>query len=235
MRISPPDLSMAWKRALAELVLIVGGVLIALAFDSWREERHERQQEVAYSQQLLLDLQETEERLQGTIAGDQEVLDRINRVLDRAFRGPLPPPDSFNIRTGYSPFRPLTGTQRALVQGGDLRLLRNDSIRFKLIAYSALIDASEALLRHTEAAIWNSTDRAIHAQIRHSQSSAPLDNGGTPGWREIDVAAALHDPDLVSALESHALASRNRIGNLRRLEEPLSDLIRLVEAELKRR
>lgn len=148
MRISPPDLSMAWKRALAELVLIIGGVLIALALDAWREERHERQQEVAYLQQLLLDLQETEERLQVSIAGDSGQLDQIRRVLDRAFRGPLPPPDSLALPTGYEQFRPLTGTQMTLVQGGDLRLLRSDSIRFKLIAYSALLDASEALL-HT--------------------------------------------------------------------------------------
>lgn len=227
--------STVWKRAFGELVLIVGGVLIALALDSWREEQQERQQETAYLQQLLLDLRETEERLNRSAAGDSAILGEISRVLDRAFRGKPPPGDSFDISLGYSPFRPLIGTQMALVQGGDLRLLQSDSIRFRLIAYSALMDATEALLRHTERLIWNMTEPIIHGQVRHSQSSAPSGIAETPAWREIDVAAALSDPALVSALQTHALASRNRIGNLRRLEEPLSELIRLVEVELKRR
>lgn len=121
-------------------MLIVGGVLIALAVDSWREERQECQQEVAYLQQLLQDLRETEQRLQGTIAGDSGNLGEVNRIIDRAFNGPLPRPDSFDISIGYDQFRPLTGTQMALVQGGNLRLLQSDSICFKLIAYSAMIE-----------------------------------------------------------------------------------------------
>lgn len=235
VRISRHGSSMVWKRALGELVLIVGGVLIALALDSWREGRHETQQEVAYLEQLLLDLRETEERLQLSIAGDTEYLDEVNWLLDRAFRGPPPPADSLGVPTGYSEFRPLTGTQVALVEGGDLRLLRSDSIRFELIAYSALIDATETVLRHTETLIWNSTDRLIYSQARHSQFAAAFGSTKTGGGQAIDVAAALNDPDLVAALQAHVAASRNRIASLRLLEEPLSNLIRLVEAELELR
>jgi hypothetical protein len=224
-----------WKRVVGELALIVGGVLIALALDAWWDGRQERKQETAYMTQLLVDLQETQSRLRASIAGDTETMEFVGAVLERAFSGPFPPADSLRLPTGYTQFRPLTGTQVALVQGGDLRLLRNDSLRFALIAYAALIDATEAILRHTESLIWNSTERVTLGRARHAQSIVPTRENGMRRWGQIDVVAALNDPELVSALQLQATASQNRVRNLQRLEDPTSDLIRLLETELGRR
>ena len=223
--------SLKWKSVLGQLALIVGGVLIALAVDSWWANRQERGEERAYLEQLLSDLRETESRLENSIAGDVGMLDRVSLVLDRAFNGPLPPSDSLDLPTGYSQFRPLTGTAMALVQSGDIQLLRNDSIRFRLIAYTALINATETLLRHTETLIWNSTERKFLGRVRHSRSANVR---GDVAWGTIDVAAALSDPELVSALEVQAAASQNRISNLRRLQEPTTELIQLLATELGR-
>ena len=54
-------------------------------------------------------------------------------------------------------------------------------------------------------------------------------------WGQIDVVAALNDPELISALQVQATASQTRVRNLQRLEDPTSDLIRLLESELGRR
>jgi len=156
-------------------------------------------------------------------------------MLERAFSGPFPPVDSLRLPTGYSQFRPLTGTQVALVQGGDLRLLQSDSLRFALIAYAALIDATEAILRHTESLIWNSNERVTLGRARHAQTIVPTRENGMRRWGQIDVVAALNDPELISALQVQATASQNRIRNLQRLADPTSDLIRLLESELGRR
>lgn len=217
--------SVPWKRALGELVLIVGGVLIALALDSWWQGREDRDREAAYLHQLLADLRETQSRLEESIAGDDRMLEWVRFVLERAYNGPPPPADSLDLPMGYNQFRPLTGTQVVLVQSGDLQLVHSDSLRLGVIAYTALVDATETLLRHTETLIWNSTERVIRARALHSRR---------PGnrWGTIDAAAALGDPELISALEVQAAASRNRVRNLRRLEEPTADLIRRVEAEL---
>jgi hypothetical protein len=94
-------------------------------------------------------------------------------VIGRALRGPLPQADSLELPTGYNQFEPLTGTLAALVQGGDLRLLRSDSIRFELIALSALIHETETILRHTETLIWNSTERVILGRAPLAVCSAP--------------------------------------------------------------
>lgn len=221
--------SLNWKPVIGQLALIVGGVLIALAVDSWWENRQERHEERAYLEQLLADLRETESRLESSIVGDVEMLDRVSRVLDRALNGSLP--DSLDLPTGYSQFRPLTGTATALVQSGDIQLLRNDRLRFRLIAYTALINATETLLRHTETLIWNSTERKILGTLRHTRSS---NVHGNVAWGTIDVAAALSDPELISALQVQAAASQNRIRNLRRLQQPTTELIQLLATELGR-
>ena len=75
MRLDVARLPLPWKRLLAELTVIVGGVLIALAVDSWSERRQEREQAEAYLEQLLMDFQETERRLHATIAEDTKTLE----------------------------------------------------------------------------------------------------------------------------------------------------------------
>jgi hypothetical protein len=232
MRLDLTGSSVPWKRLFAELAVIVAGVLIALAANSWWERRQERNHAEQYLEQLLVDFQETERRLRGTIAADSSRLEGVNAVIGRAFRGPLPQPDSLELPTGYNYFEPLKGTLTALIQGGDLRLLRNDSIRFALIAFSALIDETVTILRHTETLIWNSTERVVIGRARHSQSV----RRGTPSghtWGQVDVAAAMNDPEIISALQIQAVASQIRLFNLHRLVEPTSRVIRLVQAELK--
>lgn len=226
------ELSLPWKRLFAEFGVIVAGVLIALAVDSWWERQQEQKQAEQYLQQLLVDFQETRRRLHGTIAGDSTTLERVSSVLDRAFRGPLPSADSLDLPTGYNYFEPLTGTLTALVQGGDLRLIGNDSIRFELIGFAALIDVTKTILHHTETMIWHSTERVALGRARHSRSAAQRAVNNGRDWVPVDVAGALNDPEIISALQVQAMASHIRVYNLGRLEEPTIRIIGQLKAEL---
>ncbi len=225
-------LSLPWKRLIAELAVIVAGVLIALGTDSWWEQRQERRQAEAYLRQLLVDFRETERQLQNAMAGDTEKFALANAVIDRAYRGQFPPPDSLELPTGYHYFLPVTGTLTALVQGGDLRLLAGDTLRFELVSYSSLIDETKTVLRHAETLIWNSTERIAHGRARHSQSAMRRAANDGSSWGQVDVAGALNDPEIISALQIQAAASQIRLFNLRHLQEPTSRLIRLIQAEL---
>jgi hypothetical protein len=224
--------SLPWRRLLAELAVIVAGVLIALAADAWWGRLQERKHAEEYLEQLLVDLQQTAGRLRGTIEADSTRLEQVSTVIDRALRGPLPPADSLDLATGYNYFEPLRGTLAALIQSGDLRLLRSDSIRFELIAFSSLLDGTETILRHTETLIWNSTERLALGRARHSQSAARRLANAERGWGQVDVAATLNDPEIISALQVQAMASHMRYYNLGRLEEPTGRIIRLIQAEL---
>jgi hypothetical protein len=232
MRLGLAGSSLPWKRLLAEFAVIVAGVLIALAVDAWWGRRQERERAEEYLEQLLVDFQETERRLRGTIAGESERLERVNRTIDRALHGPLPHADSLDLPTGYNQFEPLTGTLAALVQGGDLRLLGSDSVRFELIAFSTLIEETVTILRHTETLSWNSTERVILGRARHSQSAALGEANAGRAWGQVDVADALNDPELFSALQVQAVASQVRLFNLGRLQDPTSRIIGLIQAAL---
>jgi hypothetical protein len=72
------------KRVLGELLLIVAGVLSALALDSWWEDQQDRQEETGYLEQLLLDLRDMENRVQASMEGDSSMLVRVGGILDRA-------------------------------------------------------------------------------------------------------------------------------------------------------
>jgi hypothetical protein len=226
-------LSLPWKRLIAELAVIVAGVLIALAADSWWEQRQERQRAEAYLEQLLVDFQHTERQIRNAIGGDNRKFESASRVTDRAFRGQFPPADSLDLPTGYDYFLPPTGTLTALVQGGDLRLFRSDTLRIELVAYSSLIAGIETALRHTETMIWHSAERVILGRARHSHSASRRGANAGSGWGQVDVAGALNDPEIISALQVQAMASQLRLFNLRRLEKPTSRLIQLIQAELR--
>jgi hypothetical protein len=232
MRLGRPGSSVPWSRLFAEFTVIVTGVLIALAADSWWERRQEQHHAREYIEQLLVDIQATERRLRSTIETETQRLEGVNSVISRALRGPWPQADSLELPTGYNYFEPLKGTLTALIQGGDLRLLRSDSIRFELIAFSAVIHETETILRHTETLIWNSTERILLGRARHSQSAARREANAGRGWGQVDVAGVLNDPEVISALQVQAVASQVRLFNLGRLEEPTSRIITLLRAEL---
>jgi hypothetical protein len=232
MRIEREGTSVPWGRLVAELAVIVAGVLIALAVNSWWERRQEQNHAREYLEQLLVDVQTTERRVQGIIDTETRRLEAVNSVISRAFSGSWPQPDSLELPTGYDYFEPLVGTLTALIQSGDLRLLRSDSVRFELIALSALIHETEAGLRHTESLIWNSTERVAAGRARHSQSAVRRGANAGRGWGQVDVAGVLNDPEVISALQMQALATHLRIFNLGRLEEPTSRIVGLLRAEL---
>jgi hypothetical protein len=221
------------KRLFAEFAVIVVGVLMALAADAWWEARLERREARNYSERLLVDFQETQRRLRGTIAGDTETLEFVNAVVDRAFRGVFPSPDSLELPTRYNQFEPLTGTLTALVESGDLRLIQNDSLRFELVAFLSLLETSEQFLSHTETMIFDSIERVTLGRARHSQSASRQAANRGSGWGQVDVRGVLNDPDIIGALQMQAGASQMRIFNLRRLEEPIERIIHLAEAQLR--
>jgi hypothetical protein len=225
--------ALPWKRLFAELGVIIAGVLIALAVDSWWERRQERQRADEYLEQLLVDFQRTAGRLENTIVADTDWLQKSTSALARALDGPWPPADSLELPTGYNYFEPLTGTLAALIQSGDLRLVRSVSLRSELIAYSSVIQETKSVLRDTEAMIWNSTQRVLAGRTRHSQSAGRRAASGGRGWGQVNVAGALNDPDIISALQVQAMSSQIRVFNLERLKEPTSRIIDLIRAELR--
>lgn len=227
-----------WKSAIAELGIIIAGVLIALGADSWWEVRTDRQRERAYLQQLLADVRETELRLQSSITEDSTHLARAARFLEAASlfhrassrHGALPSADSLAMwaAPGYEPFVPLTGTYTALLQGSDMQLLRDDSIRYHIISLSAAVASMQEVLRGTEAQTWRNSE-LVGLGLRKSM----IPPSGTMPWRNgVDAEALLQDPQVLNAVEMQHTVGSNRLWALRSLKVPTATLRRLLVSEL---
>ncbi len=125
----------------AELTIVIAGILIALAIQSWADGRDDRDHEQQYLRQLRADLLETE-RLVLRDDSVHRVRDRSGVMLLHAFFTPQRPPrDSVLVwalnATWYEPRRPILGTAEALVATGDLDLLQDLAMRTAVTAYLA--------------------------------------------------------------------------------------------------
>lgn len=132
----------------AEYLIVVLGVLTAVALNAWWGERQDRASERAYLGQLAADLQETERRF---AEADQRVAfadEGRTRLLHAFWEPDASPKDSVlswaDVAAYYEDPRSVLGTVTALLSTGDFNLVRDDSIR------SAVTGFAEAEERYAE-------------------------------------------------------------------------------------
>jgi sensor c-di-GMP phosphodiesterase-like protein len=124
---------------LAEFVVIIVGVLVALGIDEWRDTLQDEEREQEYLEQLAADLQVTTDMFV-TAAELNAPWERAARQLAEIFeRGE--PADIETVRqiladagTFDNPV-PVLGTADALISTGDLRLIRDPKVRTAITRY----------------------------------------------------------------------------------------------------
>ncbi len=138
----------------AEYLIVVLGVLTAVALNAWWQGQQDAAHEQDYLHQLLADLNQTEEHFErmGPWHGIRDV---SAAKLVRSFRsGSTPPADSVvhwawrASQVDRSTF--VTGTATALVETGDLNLIRDDSLRSSITQYIDLIGEEKASMAHND-------------------------------------------------------------------------------------
>ena len=155
MRTSRFAKAVNWRYAIGEAVLIVIGITIALAFDSWWEYRKEREDE----SKILLQFQKTLggdiERSGASIERFEEMEQGIKRLMGRLEQGVPYPSDMdslFAFCRGWTRFTPNRGPYEALKSKG-FDLVSNEALRMNLIDYyenqhSSLVVTSEETRIH---------------------------------------------------------------------------------------
>jgi hypothetical protein len=118
-----------------EFIVIVTGVLVALAVDAWVERRQERRLEVSYLLRLEEELRQDSVRIEG---GLQFLADVDSTLLELSrLRSGLPPRDSLRLVQGLIPAR-VRGLPGSLSQStfddlrstGAIRLISDPRVRF---------------------------------------------------------------------------------------------------------
>lgn len=133
---------------LGETLIVVVGVLIALAVDSWREERRDERTEEQYLSSLLEDLESDFAELDraGSQARTATASARtVLQVLEGQAR-PLPG-DSLAHAVEYAGFLYFPAyfpyTFDELVSTGNLRIIRDPELRREIAAYYNLIESEK--------------------------------------------------------------------------------------------
>lgn len=126
-------------KLLTEFVVIVAGVLVALTAESWWSDRQDQERVEGYLEQLLTDLDATEEHLRGLVTSRENTVTSGSRLLDALSQPTLPPGDTLDSLVGrlarLEIFRPTLGTVDALVETGDLRLIGDSEVKRLLLRY----------------------------------------------------------------------------------------------------
>jgi hypothetical protein len=129
-----------WPRAIGEFVIIVMGVLAALAVDEWRGEYNDRKTEVDYLSRLRVDLERDIDEFSSQLQLLQTKADFLQSLLDNTIESQFSEnPRALMEAKVYSSFRGLPDTVSTtfdeLKSTGRLALIQNLVIRDAMSKY----------------------------------------------------------------------------------------------------
>lgn len=161
MRLSRIISAANWRYALGELILIVSGILIAIAANSWYENRALRSEEIRVLSQIGISLEEDHQTL-------LRVSERLNRFSNSGLQlydfllSAEPVSENitslFNVINGVAPLGLRTAPFEALKSRG-FDLISDESLRIQLI--ELYDDSYERAVRN----VMQDTER-VHENIR---------------------------------------------------------------------
>ena len=133
-----------WRVLGVEFVVVVLGILCALAADSWWERVQEERIETGYLLRLSGDLQMSRDSLEEDLATHRKWADSTRLVLIELKTGPNLSgaellQEAIGFAIGLSVWYPYHTTYEELLSTGKLALISSDSLRAALGAYDRLV------------------------------------------------------------------------------------------------
>jgi len=133
---------------LRELLIVIVGVAIALAAESWWSGRVDSRREVDYVEALRVDFHENVDSLRSSISLHRDIQQATSLLMSvSAGQAQRPPVDSLRALAwlGFSTavFSPITTTYDNLVATGDLKLVSDGDLRRLLARFDAQLGKKE--------------------------------------------------------------------------------------------
>lgn len=150
-RIANRLLERSWASFAVELILVVAGILIALAIDGWNADREDRRSERAYLELLVRDLGQIESQLQEQIEFETGIATAAVALHD-LIQNDDPARHSRQIGqmlTGIASRRTLVLDSAAytdLLSTGNLGLIQDRDLRDRIIRYFADSERRELII-----------------------------------------------------------------------------------------
>lgn len=215
-------------RLAAEFLVIVIGVLVALAVDAWAQARQDSVRELAYLRDLSDELQASIETGSAVVESETQLREYLFSLSDALHEGQPASADSlafwFENTLRSTSYRPASAIADALVETGDLSLIRDPDIRRLIIEYRGqaqqmrdVVNVFDASSLEAVASINRRVDRRAIRQNSLDQVE----------WQRI-----ASDPVVRGDLGTHGIAVSARLANARGLVDVARKLREEVAAEL---
>lgn len=238
---SPDWKSLDWRYALRELVLIVAGILIALAINAAWTNRLNRQEERQALVRLQLEFSLNASRLRETRAEHEQIGSELRRLLHyvgpsgaTAQTGTHPPDSLLSVLRDWWTFDPVRGTLNSLIMSGTLGLIQNDSLRIALAAWPDLVEDMNEDEREDRGAVRNHLIPLLYGTLQYrtlvdsSASAARDDSANVPERLDLLRSAALENWIVDRIIASDAVL-REMVQvelNLQRIRESIAEELR---------
>lgn len=145
--------SSQWKSSvrwfLSEFVVVVAGILIALALQAWWQNRQDFARGAEYQRQILADARATERTLRTSLVLDRAHYSATKSLINALYAADIPTRDEalqwLQSRPGwFADPRPVLGNVNALIETGDIRLVADPKTRAAIIAYASTMETAWA-------------------------------------------------------------------------------------------
>jgi hypothetical protein len=217
-------------RLAAEFVVIVVGVLVALAADAWWESRSEARQRAVLLEALSDDFAVAERRLGAVRRIHTSVTARSESVLDFGETGSVPAEyqDSLDLLIGghfhRANYEPPTGAFETALASGRIDLLGDDRLVSELTQWSATV----ARLQGTEDRLADDFYERIYPYLAARLDLEDLDKGFAEfeevPWDQGPAASyrLVADQEFLSLIYFHWVLGKNALGRVAQVEEALA-------------
>ena len=232
-----PSLKSTTGRAIAEIAIIIVGVLLAFQVENWRMERDSRDQEAAQLAALRTDFLENISRLREVIALQKSVVDAQSRLLRIANQLDPRPTESelgsvITEAQSFYRLKAVMGAYQSLVSSGDLRLLRNSELRAALAKFADTLGDGyddEELGTLLRVQMFASMSKSINVL-----STFSADYGGFEWLSELslgpDFESLLGNQDYLNHIAILAVAERGQVRFYEDLLELANRILAILEA-----
>ena len=226
------------KKAVAELAIIVLGVLIALQAEGWVEGRRDNERERVQLEALAADFEQNLERIDGVISRQQRTLHAIGGLF-RLADGTDPPPEADSLSTLvaraniFQRFEPILGAYEGLVASGDLGLIESRELRAELASFASeaqngFEDRAQADLYHVDLnrvaartiPFWTALPQSFTQRLGY--------DGGPEGAQMWPLVESREYMGLMTAV---GIVESNYMGYFERLRQAIVRIQALIAAE----
>lgn len=229
----PPKHTVRWL--FAELVVVIGGVFIALWLEGWIDEREDRRQEVIVLQSLHREFEANRAELELQFANYERRLAAATAFLELGSAAAQLPSDSAQVLWNWflrgGTFDPVTGTLDGLLATGRLDLIRNAELRARLAGWSSRL----ANMRLVEDRIGDLLAEQVYPWLREQSALPPGGFGstGSPLGRFAYDAERVHSSYVFENFVRELLGWERALrADRAEVDQVIDDVLAAINAEL---